>query len=71
MNFAPPPTFTYPQQMPMMQYVPVMMTPSMIPGQQIAMIPQQMMMQPQFSYVPQYPQSKSFVCKFLLFTIKF
>ncbi|CAL2049495.1 unnamed protein product [Caenorhabditis brenneri] len=56
MNFAPPPTFTYPQQMPMMQYVPVMMTPSMIPGQQIAMIPQQMMMQPQFSYVPQYPQ---------------
>ncbi|ULT80880.1 hypothetical protein L3Y34_011038 [Caenorhabditis briggsae] len=57
MNFAPPPTFTYPQQhMPMMQYVPVMMTSSMIPGQQIAMIPQQMMMQPQFSYVPQYPQ---------------
>uniref|UniRef100_A0A1I7T3H3 PAX-interacting protein 1 n=1 Tax=Caenorhabditis tropicalis TaxID=1561998 RepID=A0A1I7T3H3_9PELO len=56
MNFAPPPTFTYPQQMTMMQYVPVMMTPSMIPGQQIAMIPQQMMMQPQFSYVPQYPQ---------------
>uniref|UniRef100_A0A8R1HLW9 Uncharacterized protein n=1 Tax=Caenorhabditis japonica TaxID=281687 RepID=A0A8R1HLW9_CAEJA len=60
MNFAPPPTFTYPQQMPMMQYVPVMMTPSMIPGQQIAMIPQQMMMQPQFSYVPQYPQIPQF-----------
>eukprot|EP00081_Caenorhabditis_elegans_P009581 NP_001294790.1 Heavy chain, Unconventional Myosin [Caenorhabditis elegans] len=66
MNFAPPPTFTYPQQMPMMQYVPVMMTssmmtpsmmtPSMMPGQQIAMVPQQMMMQPHFSYVPQYPQ---------------
>ncbi|CAI2356602.1 unnamed protein product [Caenorhabditis sp. 36 PRJEB53466] len=56
MNFAPPPTFTYPQQVPMMQYVPVMMTSSMIPGQQIAMIPQQMMMQPQFSYIPQYPQ---------------
>ncbi|CAB3401132.1 unnamed protein product [Caenorhabditis bovis] len=56
-NFAPPPTFNYHAQMPMMQYVPVMMTTQpMMGGQPMAMMTQPVMMQPHFSYTPQYPQ---------------